>query len=429
MRAGARIRCVGRAAAAALALASPSSGQIIVLDGMWVDDAFEKGRVPLTNASPALSTEAEEQQRIALANQFSRPARVTPRENELAGMYLLRAEAALRSGDLRQALQEARNGLALSPDHPALLSRAAVAAAGLKDYGRAEQFFARFLEQRPHDAQHLAGCAGVLLRLSRIEEAEALIRRGLEQNSDHMPLLFHDLTLRVLREAKELPTAYWRRRNLDELALVVNWLIADRAEYERMLGAPDYRRLCETVLGAGTVNYLMEIRRDVEQALGFLRQGQYAETRAALERVRHRGLNAYGVGAAVAQSFLSEGRVEEALRQWERLTEEFGDWPLAWLNRGYCLLRADRPEAAVSALLRALELAPDDALIRFSLACAFALSGSKAEAQVIFDQLIASNPEQFRAWMRSDPVLERAVLSVPKGPEYARFGESATKSE
>lgn len=428
MSAVARIRRVGRAGWS-LTLPAVAAGQIFVLDGMWVDASFEREPVRLTTVFPALYSEAERQQRIAVATQYLHAPPASPRDIELARTLLGRAEEAIRSGDFRQALQRASDGLALHPTSPALLSRAAIAAAGVHDYALSEQYFARYLEQNPGDAEHLAGHAGVLIRLARFDEADKLIRRGLRQNPDHLRLRFNEALLLTLREAQEFPLNYWRLRSVDELAVLLKWLMADRAEFERMIGAADYRRLCETILGPGTAKRLPEIRRDLAEASVLLQRRQYAPARAALDRARGRGLHAYGVAAAAAQTLQAEGRGEEALRRWEQLTNEFGDLSQAWFDRGRGLLRADRPAEAIPPLLRGLELAPDDPGIRFVLACAFALSGAIDEAQAIFDQLIVSHSAQVRRWIQGDPVLEHAVRSVPRGPDYWRTIQEAPASE
>jgi len=403
--------------------------QFFVVDGIWVDASAESEPSALPGGLYSIATPAELLQRSAQAFHWMREARPGPAEAQAAEAQLRRVDELIRESDYRRAFLAVRDALALYPAYPPLLSRAAVISANLRDYGRAEHYFSRYLALQPDDALHWAGYAGVLIRLSRLEEARTAIDRGLAANPDLLPMRFHDVTVRVIQESKDISRQFWRRRSLEELLLLLNWLISDRAEFERMMGAADFRRLCEITAGPGMAGQLEEARRLLQSAQDLRGKGRYPDARAAIEMVMRMGADAYGLRATVAELLIAEGLTEEGLRMWDSLTFEYSDWAQPWLSRGHLLLRAGRFTEAVLSMRRASELAPKEGIVRFALACALALSGATNEAQEIFNDLARADPQRFRDWMESDPVLEKAVRSVPNGPSYLRAAGIPPESE
>lgn len=420
MRAACRRRSIFEALALFVLLAAPSPAQFIEIRGIWLDASVESEEPGLAGTLSSLATPLERLQRSLFAQQLVRDNPPTIVEAQAAEAQLRQVDELVRSGDPRAALIAVRDALALYPTYAPLLSRGAIVASLLRDYERADHYFSRYLELNPDDVLHLAGRAGVLIRLSRLDEAEQLIRRGLQRAPELLPLRFHEATLQVIREVRVIPRTYWRRRSLEEVVLLLNWLITDREELERQLGVEDFRRLSDTVVGAGLSGQLEEARKYLIAAQQFRAAGKFAEARAAIEMVVNMGAEAYGLRAAVAELLLAEGRTGEGLAAWERLALDFGDWAQPWLSRGQYLMRADRLTEAILSLRRAQELLPRDPLVRFVLACALALSGAKNEAQQIFNELVLADPARTREWMESDPLLEKALRSVPNSPNYLR---------
>lgn len=415
--AGGRARSV---AAAWALLSAASRAQFIEVQGIWLDASVESAETGLRGTVYSLATPLEQLQRSLFAQQLIRENRPTILEAQAAEEALRRVDELVRAGDQRAALVAVRDALALYPAYPPLLSRGAVVASLLHDYERADHYFARYLELNPDDALHLAGRAGVLIRLSRLDEAEDLIRRGVARYPELLPLRFHEATIQVIREVRIIPRTYWRRRAFEEVLLLLSWLISDREEFERQMGAQDFRRLSDIVVGPGLSGQLEEARKFLIAAQQLRAAEKFAEARAAVEMVVTMGADAYGLRAAIADLLLEEGRTGEGLAAWERLALDFGDWAQPWLSRGQYLMRADRMTEAVLSLRRAQELAPREPIVRFVLACALALSGAKNEAQQIFNDLVIANPARMREWMESDPLLEKAVRSAPNSPNYLR---------
>ncbi len=421
-------QCAG-VAALLFAGAALCRAQHIVVDGMWVDTSAETETPGLRGGLYGLATPAEILQRSAQTFQWMREARPSASELQAAEAQLRRVDELMQTGDYRRAFVAVRDALALYPALPPLLSRAALVSAILRDYERSEHYFSRYLAVQPDDPQHWAGRAGVLIRLSRLDEARDMIDRGLAAYPELLPLRFHDVTLKVIQETQDISRQYWRRRTFEEVLLLLNWLIADRSEFERMMGAPDYRRLCEITLGPGMSGQLEEAQRLLARAADLRDKKQFAEARAAVEMVLRMGADAYGLRATIADLLISEGRIDEGLGIWDSLTLDFSDWPQPWLSRGQFLLRIGRTTEAVLSLRRAAALAPKEDVVRFALACSLALSGAANEAQQMFNELAGADPQRFRIWMESDPVLEKAVRSVPNAPSYMRAAGIAPESE
>lgn len=416
-----RVKSVIAASALMALLPAASRAQFIEIQGIWLDTSVESEETGLVGGGlSSLATPLERLERSLFAQQLIRESRPTILEAQAAEEWVRQVDELVQAGDQRTALIAVRDGLALYPTFPPLLSRGAVVASLLRDYERADHYFARYLELNPDDGLHIAGRAGVLIRLSRLDEAAQLIRRGLQKFPELLPLRFHEATLQVIRDVRIIPRTYWRRRDFEEVILLLSWLITDRDEFERQLGVEDFRRLSDVVVGPGLSGQLEEARRFLVMAQQLRAAEKFAEARAAVEMVVSMGADAYGLRATIADLLLAEGRTGEGLAAWERLAPDFGDWAQPWLSRGQYLMRADRLTEAILSLRRAQELAPREPMVRFVLACALALSGAKNEAQQMFNELVAADPARAREWMESDPLLEKALRSVPNAPNYLR---------
>ncbi len=411
-----------------LAAAVPAIGEpdIALVDGMLVDMRVEPGR---PGGSTKLSLAQEIAAKQEAAAQMAEPRPPAPQERQRAQQLLQRVDARLAAGDWRMAFVEARDGLALDPNSLPLLSRAAVTSVQLREYSRADGYLARFLQLQPDNLHHISIRAGVLIRLGRIEEAEKLIERGMALNPEFVPLRIHRTTLRILQGRDAEDGDYWRRRTDEEWLVILRWLADDREILEKILGEPDYRRLTVSIVGETVVANLDELKNSLARALEHRAAKQPAAARAELENVIGAGLDVFGLRAAIAETLFQEGQVAESLGQWERLVGEYSNWAQAWLSRGYALLRAQRFDEALTSLRKALDLGPDEGVVKFAYACALALSGARMEAQGIFDKLIRTHRAQFRAWMESDPVLEKGVRSVVNAPMYLRALEIPPESE
>ncbi len=408
---------------------SAKNEDVIVVDGLWIDPLSETAEKCITAGLPELLMPGEARQISAMAAYYSRGPRPTTDELNQANEYLQRVDAYIQAGDWPKAFLEVRDALAISPNHLALLSRAAMLSLQMRQLDRADLYFERFLEQRPNDVHHIAGRVGALLGLARLKEAEEWIERGLKLDPGSLVLRFHQLCIHLIREVPLDDRGFWSRRPLEDLYRLSILLTDQRRELERMLGPKDFRELTVRVLGPVLSTQPAETRAALEKILQLRQNGQFKEARMAIEAFLRLGANNYGIRSAFADLLIREGWSAEGLRLWKALVEENKDWPQAWLSYGHQLLRNQQTTEAVAALREGLRLAPDEAVLRFVLACALARSGQIEEAQNLFGQLVLSHPMSVRAWMESDPMLERALRSVPQAPNYLRAMNIPPESE
>jgi len=425
-----RWRWMDPALAAVLALSSAGRAQdYLVVDGLWVDLLPDSAERRFDAGMPELVTPLEALQRGVAAMNMTREYHLTSEDLDQATQCLRRAEAHIRAGEWTRAFLELRDGLAINPNHPGLLSRAAMVSMQKREYDRAERYFARFLELRPNDLPHIVGRVEALLRLTRLEEAEEWIERGMSLDSQSLALRFHRACLRLIREQPLDDQEYWRRRSLEELYLLGTWLTSQHDDLERMLGAADERKLAEHVLGPAIAARLPEAMQILTAVLQGRKDSRYTEARTTLETVRQWGADQFGILAALADLLVLEGRHEEGLHLWADAVAKYKDWPQSWLSYGIQLLRADRAKEAVTAFQEGRRLAPDETVLRFVLACALARAGETQQAQALFDEVVQTHATAARAWMESDPVLERALRSVPNSPNYLRVMNIPPESE
>jgi tetratricopeptide (TPR) repeat protein len=90
---------------------------------------------------------------------------------------------------------------------------------------------------------------------------------------------------------------------------------------------------------------------------------------------------------------LKDGRhLEEALALFGQLVKEVPDDPLAWRQLGYVQSMTGKPQAAIPALERSLNLDPNQGQVWHALIEAHHLAGRKDDARRAYDRLRAINP-------------------------------------
>ena len=402
----------GKAAAAAPEPEFPTNA-VILVDGMAVDLLNPAPRYGDTILRiPSLSMDSRVPDRHVSFRSIEDLPR-SPMDLEFAQRHLAQAEQYLKDSNLTKAMFELRDGLSYNPLDPRLLSRAAVLAAERKDYDRAASYFKRYLELRPNDLSHAAAYASVLVRMSRLDEADAVLKIAEGLNPDFMPVQFSRACLQLIREQRNLPREFWLRRSIDEIQIVAQWLKTDRAELLRVMGPDALDRLADIALGTGTLRSLDEIA----ELLGRAREARAKnDCKAALAHWRKAGtlgVDGFGLSAAQAEAAESSGDVDLALRLWSDLSRRFNNWPQAWLSYAHVLLRTGHFDQALQAARRAKELAPDAFVIDFVVASGHALKGEMPEAQKLFNELVMRHPAEFKKWLESDPVFEAAVNKMP----------------
>lgn len=89
---------------------------------------------------------------------------------------------------------------------------------------------------------------------------------------------------------------------------------------------------------------------------------------------------------------------DAALGQYRLMIAEDPDNPLPWRCAGFLHAQRDEHAPARQALAEALRLAPHDAATRYNLAFVLHAQAQHEEAALQFEQVLAAQPKQDRAW-------------------------------
>lgn len=118
----------------------------------------------------------------------------------------------------------------------------------------------------------------------------------------------------------------------------------------------------------------------------------------------------------------------EALRSLERYSDAIAPLEQAadlqpsnlriWLALGWCQKRVGRLDLAIEALERAEEVAPDEAVVPYNLACYWSLAGKKQQALSYLSRAFAIDPE-FRERIHEEPDFD----PIRSDPEFRALTE------
>jgi tetratricopeptide (TPR) repeat protein len=423
------------AAALWLALACAPAGAalpgVFYVDGMAVDalPSALPGEGSFRSGLAGLADPPEQVLRSINVPLMQEPRR-SPADLEQADRHLARAEQHLRAGDFPKAMLEVRDGLALNPNHPGLLNRAAILAANLREFNRAEFYFRRYLEMNPNDLYHLSAYAAVLIRLTRLDEADRALDSASAINPDYMPARFNRACLDLIRDRPDRDPGYWLRRSVEEVEIVTRWLESDRAELIRVMGDEGFRSLAALTLGprvdpAGFAPFAQALL-DLREAL----TRDDADTAGArLVLLRQAGYHTVFLDIVRSDLAVARGDAPAALAVWADIVARQPAWAYARLRLGQALIHSGQYAQAVEVLKEARRLARNDGLARFVLACAHALNGNRVEAGELFNAVAMEFPKQFQPWLDSDPRFQEALARMPNWQALLRRAGIPPESE
>ncbi|HMF96610.1 MAG TPA: tetratricopeptide repeat protein [Vicinamibacterales bacterium] len=100
---------------------------------------------------------------------------------------------------------------------------------------------------------------------------------------------------------------------------------------------------------------------------------------------------------AVAQLYLDEGKLDEAIAEFRRSLQLNGESATTHYNLGYALSARGRREEAMAELSEALRLDPDYSLAHNNLGALLEVTGRMDEAQAHFERAVALRPDNIEA--------------------------------
>ena len=228
--------------------------------------------------------------------------RAIMQNDSLAEAYIRLAVLHQNHGDLEQALSNAQRALALRPEDP--------------------------------DYRYIVGHA--LLQSGKLAEAEAQLRRTVEQQPGHAKA-HYSLGSVLARSGKQDEAERYLAR-VDSLQQIEDAI--DTFERRTRLYPDD---------PAAWVTYGYALNR----------AGRSAEALRAFQVALYKGPATPEVHILLANTYLKHHQLEEALAHYDAALQLDASYVGAWVNKGICLARMGRPEAARQAWETALRLDPD----------------------------------------------------------------------
>jgi Flp pilus assembly protein TadD len=113
-------------------------------------------------------------------------------------------------------------------------------------------------------------------------------------------------------------------------------------------------------------------------------------------------------------------RYGDALVPLERAAKTEPESVHIWLALGWCHKRTGRLDLAIDALETALAVDPEEALIRYNLACYWSLAGGKRQALAYLEQTLSLDPS-YRGMAGHEPDFD----SIRTDPEFQAICEGS----
>jgi tetratricopeptide (TPR) repeat protein len=237
--------------------------------------------------------------------------RAIQQDDSLAEAYIRLAVLHGNSGQVEQALSNAQRALALRPDDP--------------------------------DYRYIVG--NTLLQSGNLAEAEAQLRRTIEQQPGHAKA-HYSLGTVLARTGKQDEAKRYLAR-VDSLQQV-----------EESINTFERRTMLYPDDPAAWVTY----------GYALSRAGRSSEAVRAFQVALFKGPATPDVHLLLANAYLKHRQPEEALAHYEAALQLDASFVGAWVNKGICLARMGKPEAARQAWETALRLDPDQPQVRAYLA-------------------------------------------------------------
>jgi Flp pilus assembly protein TadD len=155
-----------------------------------------------------------------------------------------------------------------------------------------------------------------------------------------------------------------------------------------------------------------------QQAEGYLELGMPAQALSVLGRL--------GEGSGTQTLYLQGealralDRYEEAVVPLARVAELEPENTRVWLALGWCYKRTGRIALAIDALDSALAVDPEEPLIRYNLACYWAVAGDKRQALAYLEQALALD-SNYRALVDHEPDFD----TIRADPEFQAVCEGS----
>ncbi|GEM_PF-1282503 len=398
------------------AMMSSGSRSTIVVGGLIVDtlDEIEESREDMETAFPRLQI-GDMLSTLPQTDFRSQPDPIRPAPSQNPALrHAFDGESFMRQGHWETALREFQRAMRLDRGNYAYVQRVAIAAALSGNYALADFHFRQFLEEHPDDVPSLVSRGGVLLRMTRYDDARESLNRALELEPTDIGAMYNKTFLRIIAEedTREL-SRQWEEMGVRDTIRIVQWLNADRTDMLRVMTPEQYQQSIAVMLGEGSQHHLAEIIQTFRSAISALERGDWVYYSGQLERIRIMGIRTMGIESELARSHAEMDDYRQAERIMSELAERFpGNAEIAY-NHGYILMNLDSYEQALEAFTRAARLDEVHADARFGLACAYMGLDQPDAAWPILTSLAHEYPERMPEWLEGEALYLQAIRAHP----------------
>ncbi len=298
---------------------------------------------------------------------------------------LAHADGAFRDGDFREAQKTYEEALTLAPEDGHVVSRLATCYLKNRVVKKANPILADYISRHPSDQRALLIQARIQLRQGRLEPAAAALRAVLASDPDSLLALYNlgfiahrsrrydeaeTLLRRAIRLSPRHPEAHYRlgvtylaqSKSNEAIAALKQAVEIDPAH----VGA--HFNLANAFARAGRMSEAEEHQRRYAALSG--RSEAEVEIRKQIRTLT----------TAALQHEMNE-RYSEALTTYEKITAQFPDHAPLYKDVGRLRMKLGRPQEALTALQKAIELDPRLSDAHYLAAAIYRQMGDREAAQ------------------------------------------------
>jgi tetratricopeptide (TPR) repeat protein len=308
-----------------------------------------------------------------------------------------RGRQALREQDWTAAIAAGQQAVALAPDRSDshLLLGDAYRASG--ELGQALASYRRATELTPQLSLYHARQSEILVRLGQPADAldRALLALALEDSRWENWLALG----RTLATLGEEDTGYltWAGHALEQAVALAPENNQAPARALAEFQAAQQTQPASAASPASAAPPPQTAAQQRAQAEALLQAGQVDQALAQYQALVDADPQDRASRMGVAAALKALGRVDEAIAAYEQISSEWPDFPFANVRRGELLERRDNLAGAIDAYRAAVQAAPDNADLRFTLAFALRRAGQRDDAMA-----------ELQAGLKLDPARQAA---------------------
>lgn len=406
--------------AAATAWAVPRS-DIFVVDGLAVDELEEQRDTPhFRTRLPRFPLSDISRVGLGLDRLIVEDEPAISIQHGKAGPHVEAANRYINRQEWEKALLELHDALAIEPKNLSVIRLIAAVSSIVHDYETAELYYQKYLEAYPEDADYLSAYANVLLRQGKTDQAEAVLDRLEGLGRRDLMYRFNRTILDILKTAAPEGDRRWNEIDLYDMAVMAGWLLADRKDFEQVLGPDRFARLCRRVFGLADPADLDELNETLRLYQQHKNKNEWDRALEKLVALRERGVYNRAWRVQEALCLFGQGRRDEAIRRMRALLDEFPRMAYAWYRLGLMYTDLEEHGKASEALYNAYSIEPNNALFRFSLAGSYAIQEQYADAWTLIVSVAEDKPRILEEWLLQPGRFRDALARDLRFPDLCR---------